>query len=129
MKQVGDLEDTEHPRVFHVTRCSQCNGQLDLPSTSELERKRSERREDENSPSRPGEEPYDPVGETVAPGGVHDVQECPRNVETNALRQDTRSGGHAVELEASKVVEGDRDSAKVVGDAECDWIGPSNDCN
>ncbi|KAF9235208.1 hypothetical protein BU15DRAFT_78221 [Melanogaster broomeanus] len=32
LKQVDDLEDTEHPRVFHVTRCSQCNGQLDLPS-------------------------------------------------------------------------------------------------
>ncbi|KAN0090676.1 hypothetical protein V8E55_004242 [Tylopilus felleus] len=32
LKQVEDLEDTEHPRVFHVTRCSQCNGQLDLPS-------------------------------------------------------------------------------------------------
>ncbi|KIJ12896.1 hypothetical protein PAXINDRAFT_117658 [Paxillus involutus ATCC 200175] len=32
LKQVEDLEDTEHPRVFHVTRCSQCEGQLDLPS-------------------------------------------------------------------------------------------------
>ncbi|KAF8432962.1 hypothetical protein L210DRAFT_3614219 [Boletus edulis BED1] len=32
LKQVEDLEDTEHPKVFHVTRCSQCNGQLDLPS-------------------------------------------------------------------------------------------------
>ncbi|KAG9309131.1 hypothetical protein JVU11DRAFT_10838 [Chiua virens] len=32
LKQVEDLEDTEHPRVFHVTRYSQCNGQLDLPS-------------------------------------------------------------------------------------------------
>ncbi|KAI6047551.1 hypothetical protein EDC04DRAFT_2618926 [Pisolithus marmoratus] len=32
LKQVEELTDTEHPRVFHVTRCSQCNGQLDLPS-------------------------------------------------------------------------------------------------
>jgi len=32
LKQVEELEDTEHARVFHVTRCSQCNGQLDLPS-------------------------------------------------------------------------------------------------
>ncbi|KIJ21243.1 hypothetical protein PAXINDRAFT_96096 [Paxillus involutus ATCC 200175] len=32
LKQVEDLEDTGHPRVFHVTRCSQCKGQLDLPS-------------------------------------------------------------------------------------------------
>ncbi|KAG6333301.1 hypothetical protein ID866_5788 [Astraeus odoratus] len=32
LKQVEELMDTEHPRVFHVTRCSQCNGQLDLPS-------------------------------------------------------------------------------------------------
>ncbi|KAI6129972.1 hypothetical protein EV401DRAFT_1851890 [Pisolithus croceorrhizus] len=32
LKQIEELTDTEHPRVFHVTRCSQCNGQLDLPS-------------------------------------------------------------------------------------------------
>ncbi|KAI6030894.1 hypothetical protein F5J12DRAFT_903240 [Pisolithus orientalis] len=32
LKQIDELKDTEHPRVFHVTRCSQCNGQLDLPS-------------------------------------------------------------------------------------------------
>ncbi|KAH7890168.1 hypothetical protein F5I97DRAFT_645537 [Phlebopus sp. FC_14] len=32
LKQVEELTDTEHPKVFHVTRCSQCNGQLDLPS-------------------------------------------------------------------------------------------------
>ncbi|KAF9220088.1 hypothetical protein BS17DRAFT_788227 [Gyrodon lividus] len=32
LKQVEDLGDMEHSRVFHVTRCSQCNGQLDLPS-------------------------------------------------------------------------------------------------
>ncbi|KAJ7225912.1 hypothetical protein GGX14DRAFT_422961 [Mycena pura] len=32
LKQVEDLADPEHPRVFHVTRCSGCGGQLDLPS-------------------------------------------------------------------------------------------------
>ncbi|KAJ7693653.1 hypothetical protein B0H17DRAFT_1059396 [Mycena rosella] len=32
LKQVEDLADPEHPRVFNVTRCSGCSGQLDLPS-------------------------------------------------------------------------------------------------
>ncbi|KII88329.1 hypothetical protein PLICRDRAFT_688881 [Plicaturopsis crispa FD-325 SS-3] len=32
LKQVEDLSDPEQPRVFHVTRCSACSGQLDLPS-------------------------------------------------------------------------------------------------
>ncbi|EPQ57796.1 hypothetical protein GLOTRDRAFT_114433 [Gloeophyllum trabeum ATCC 11539] len=32
LKQVEDLSDPENPRVFHVTRCSSCGGQLDLPS-------------------------------------------------------------------------------------------------
>lgn len=32
LKQVEELSDPEHPRVFHVTRCSTCAGQLDLPS-------------------------------------------------------------------------------------------------
>ncbi|KAK0463502.1 uncharacterized protein EV420DRAFT_1518537 [Desarmillaria tabescens] len=32
LKQIQDLSDPEHPRVFHVTRCSTCGGQLDLPS-------------------------------------------------------------------------------------------------
>ncbi|KDR73804.1 hypothetical protein GALMADRAFT_251620 [Galerina marginata CBS 339.88] len=32
LKQVQDLTNTEEPRVFHVTRCSTCLGQLDLPS-------------------------------------------------------------------------------------------------
>ncbi|KIM77475.1 hypothetical protein PILCRDRAFT_76651 [Piloderma croceum F 1598] len=32
LKQVEALSDPEHPRVFHVTRCSMCSGQLDLPS-------------------------------------------------------------------------------------------------
>ncbi|PFH46708.1 hypothetical protein AMATHDRAFT_7477 [Amanita thiersii Skay4041] len=32
LRQVAALADPEHPRVFHVTRCSACGGQLDLPS-------------------------------------------------------------------------------------------------
>ncbi|KAJ7102330.1 hypothetical protein B0H15DRAFT_325906 [Mycena belliarum] len=32
LKQVEDLADPEHPRVFNVTRCSGCGTQLDLPS-------------------------------------------------------------------------------------------------
>ncbi|KAJ4483791.1 hypothetical protein J3R30DRAFT_3837727 [Lentinula aciculospora] len=32
LKQVKELSDPEHPKVFHVTRCSTCGGQLDLPS-------------------------------------------------------------------------------------------------
>ncbi|KAF8163747.1 hypothetical protein B0H34DRAFT_795410 [Crassisporium funariophilum] len=32
LKQVEELSDPENPRVFHVTRCTSCLGQLDLPS-------------------------------------------------------------------------------------------------
>jgi len=32
LKQVEELSDVDHPIVFHVTRCSSCHGQLDLPS-------------------------------------------------------------------------------------------------
>ncbi|THV03182.1 hypothetical protein K435DRAFT_651795, partial [Dendrothele bispora CBS 962.96] len=32
LEQVEELSNTEHPKVFHVTRCSSCGGQLDLPS-------------------------------------------------------------------------------------------------
>jgi len=32
LKQVADLSNSDEPRVFHVTRCSTCLGQLDLPS-------------------------------------------------------------------------------------------------
>ncbi|CAL1708669.1 unnamed protein product [Somion occarium] len=32
LKQVEELSDPDHPRVFHVTQCSACKGQLDLPS-------------------------------------------------------------------------------------------------
>ncbi|KAF9532799.1 hypothetical protein CPB83DRAFT_880452 [Crepidotus variabilis] len=32
LKQVAELNDSDEPRVFHVTRCTTCLGQLDLPS-------------------------------------------------------------------------------------------------
>ncbi|KXN91462.1 hypothetical protein AN958_00724, partial [Leucoagaricus sp. SymC.cos] len=32
LKQVEELMDTEHPKVFHVTRCAICKAQLDLPA-------------------------------------------------------------------------------------------------
>lgn len=32
LKLVDDLSDPEHPKVFHVTQCTACKGQLDLPS-------------------------------------------------------------------------------------------------
>jgi hypothetical protein len=31
-RQVHDLLSLEQPRMIHVTRCSACSGQLDLPS-------------------------------------------------------------------------------------------------
>lgn len=32
LKQVEELSDPDHPKVFHVTRCATCNTQLELPS-------------------------------------------------------------------------------------------------
>ncbi|CCM05130.1 uncharacterized protein FIBRA_07338 [Fibroporia radiculosa] len=32
LRQVEELSDAAHPRVFHVTQCASCQGQLDLPS-------------------------------------------------------------------------------------------------
>jgi vacuolar protein sorting-associated protein 11 len=32
LKQVEELSDSDHPRLFHATQCSQCGGPLDLPS-------------------------------------------------------------------------------------------------
>jgi len=32
LKQVEELSDPDHPRLFHATQCSQCGGHLDLPS-------------------------------------------------------------------------------------------------
>ncbi|KZT00051.1 uncharacterized protein LAESUDRAFT_816725 [Laetiporus sulphureus 93-53] len=32
LRQVEELSDPDQPKVFHVTQCSECQGQLDLPS-------------------------------------------------------------------------------------------------
>ncbi|OSD08241.1 hypothetical protein PYCCODRAFT_1429303 [Trametes coccinea BRFM310] len=32
LRQVEELSDPDHPRVFHVTQCSSCQGGLDLPA-------------------------------------------------------------------------------------------------
>ena len=32
LRQVEELSDPDHPRLFHATQCSQCGGHLDLPS-------------------------------------------------------------------------------------------------
>ncbi|THH26500.1 hypothetical protein EUX98_g7688 [Antrodiella citrinella] len=32
LRLVDELSDPDHPRVFHVTQCTACKGQLDLPS-------------------------------------------------------------------------------------------------
>lgn len=32
LRQVEELSDPDHPRVFHVTQCSACQGGLDLPT-------------------------------------------------------------------------------------------------
>ncbi|TCD67894.1 hypothetical protein EIP91_011828 [Steccherinum ochraceum] len=32
LRLVEELSDPDHPKVFHVTQCSACKGQLDLPS-------------------------------------------------------------------------------------------------
>ncbi|KAI0717610.1 hypothetical protein C8Q72DRAFT_983195, partial [Fomitopsis betulina] len=32
LRQVDELSDSDHPRVFHVTQCAACSAQLDLPS-------------------------------------------------------------------------------------------------
>ena len=106
-----------------------------LWNASELERKRSKRKDEDNSPGRPREEPDEARGEAVASGGVQShlertrTMENERVVETNALRRDTRSGRHAVELEASRVAEGDWDSTNVAKGADHDGICPRSDGN
>jgi hypothetical protein len=32
LRQVEELSDPDHPRLFNATQCSQCGGPLDLPS-------------------------------------------------------------------------------------------------
>ena len=107
----------------------------ELRNALERLRERSEQGEEENSPrSAPGELD-EPNSETAVPGGIQRVQECPTGVrdecvvETNALRREPRSGGHAELQEASRGVEGVRDRRKVVEGADCDGIGLGIDGN
>ena len=65
-------------------------------------------------------QPEGPGSETLIPGGVHNVQEGPRNVRTeridrtNAPSHNTGQGWHLEVQEESKGIEVDRDRQKVV---------------
>ena len=104
-----------------------------LPNTSERERKRSKRRCQQNSPSRPGEEPEEPGGETVVQGDVHSHPEPHRGgtnddgIETKPSSRDTEPRRHLGEPEASRGVEGVRDRGTVVDGAGHNGIRPSSD--
>ena len=104
-----------------------------LRNASKHVRKRSERRNPEDSPSRPRVGPEDPGGETVAPGGVHIVQERPQGVRneradgTDAPCQDTGPGGHLEVQGDSKGVEVDPDRHEVVEGAEHDGKRPKSE--
>ena len=106
-----------------------------LRKASDTIRKRSEPKEEENSPSRPREEPDNQGSETAIPGGVHNVQEGPRMVrnertdETDAPRRVRGPGGHRDLQEAPRVVEGGPDRTKVVDSAGHDGISPRSSEN
>ena len=91
-----------------------------LRNASKHTRERSERRNPGDSPRRTPEELEDPGGETLMPGGVHNVQEGPRKVKdervdgTDAPCRDTGPGRDLEVQEESKGVEVDRDRQKVV---------------
>ena len=101
-----------------------------LPKASKRISKRSERTSREDSPSRPRVGPEDPGGETVAPGGVHNIQERLRKVRgervdgTNAPSRDTGPGGRLEVQEESKGAEVDRDRQTVVKGAGRDRKHP-----
>ena len=104
-----------------------------LWNASEHVRKALERRGEENIPRRAPDKPYNLGGETAVPGGVHDVQECPRSIsnecanETDALHRD-RPPGRALDLpDRSRGVERNWVRRKVVEGAEYDGIGPEDD--
>ena len=83
-----------------------------------------------NSPSRPREEPEEPGAETAVPGDFQRTQELPRSIrnkradETDSPGRDRAPGGHRGEQEASNVVKGDPDRAKVVHSAGYDGTHP-----
>ena len=106
-----------------------------LRKVSEPVRKRSKLMEEENSPGRPQEEPYDPGGEMAVPGGAHNVQERSRKVsnervdETDTPHRVREPGGHRDLQEAPRVVEGAPDCAKVVDSAGHDGTSPRSSEN
>ena len=58
-----------------------------LWNVSECVREQLEQRGKENSPRRAPDEPYNPGGKAAIPGGVHDVQECPRSVSSECANE------------------------------------------
>ena len=113
------------------------NCQTNTSDASERERGRSEPKV-EDSPRRTPDAPdeLDELGnETAVPGGVHDVQEHPRNVrsgcaeEMDAPCRDTAPGDPRGELEASRDVEGVWDRRNVVDSGGYDGIDPRTDGN
>ena len=102
---------------------------------SERERKCSKQRSRQNSPSRPGEEPDEPGGETAIPDGLQNDPERPRSIRNeridrkNAPSPDKAPGGHIDDQEALRDIEGDSDRGTVVDGAEHDGIHPRSDGN
>ena len=106
-----------------------------LHNTSVQVRERSKERTQQNSPSRPGEEPEEPDDEAVIPGDPQNNPEPPRSVSdervnrTNAPCRRNGPGGHLGEPEASRGVEGVQDRGMVVDDAKHDGMCPSSHGN
>ena len=106
-------------------------------NTSERAREHWKRRTREYSPGRPREVPDKPGGETAAPGSVHDVQECPKNVRnectdaTNSPEPSEPPRDPRSDQEARRPVEGELGSRKAVEGAGYDGIHHSthrNEC-
>ena len=91
------------------------NMQKKLGNVSEPVSKRSELVEEKYLPRRAQDNPHDLGGKMAVPGGVHNVQEHPRNVnngcanETDALHRDRPPGGSFNLPEASNVTKGNSD--------------------
>ena len=106
-----------------------------LRDASERISKRPERTGRNNSPGRPREEPNEPGGETVVPGGVHNVQEGPeddRNERvdgTNAPCRGIGPGGHLEVQRELRGVKVDLDRQTVVWRAGYSVICPRSSGN
>ena len=104
-----------------------------LRGTLECVSKRSELKENEDSPGRPGDEPDKLGGDMAAPGDFQTSQRCPRNVsnervdQTDAPGRDRSPGGHRGEQEESEVIEGVRDHETVANHAGYNRKHPRSD--